>query len=567
MFRRALVLSLVTCCMLAGTVHAAKSYEAERYDVDLTIQADGSLVVNESITFRFAGGPFTYVFRDLAYSELDEIDSVTAGMDGQVLPQGTGPGQVELAAGDPLRVTWHFPPTSDATHTFTLSYRVQGAIRQLDGADALIWRAIPEKHDYGIATSRITLRYPESAQLLGEPKVTGATAVVDSGANPVVITTAAIDADQDVVVAARFAPGSLVSAPPAWQAAQAERALRTGQAWPPGLAAAVLAMVTGGGLLAWFWRRHPRPRTAASAESFRRTEPPAVAPPAVAAKLADGAAPALGTLFDLAQRGVLRFEEAPGRFGRRFMLQRQPSAEALLPHEQGLLEALFRGRDGLADSLDVSKIGHRLGSRSKQFNQPLDEEMIAAGLVDVRRQAERTHLIGATIVAMAVGGLAFGAGVVWSVAVAEGGGWAALPVAAIAIGLGAGLFTAGLIGVILAAGYATLTPDGELLAAAWRSFRDYLKDVSKGRETLLRTELFATYLPYAAGFDLAEDWARRHAKEANIVVPAWFTALRADDSSAAFVAVMAATHSSVSSGAGGAAGAAGASGGGASGAG
>jgi hypothetical protein len=79
--------------------------------------------------------------------------------------------------------------------------------------------------------------------------------------------------------------------------------------------------------------------------------------------------------------------------------------------------------------------------------------------------------------------------------------------------------------------------------------------VSKGRETLLRAELFEAYLPYAAGFGLAESWARRHAKDSHGAVPAWFTALRADDSAAAFVAVMAATHSSVSSsGAGGAGG-------------
>jgi hypothetical protein len=568
MLRKVLILSLLLSCLLVSTIQAAKSYEAQRYDVDLAVQEDGSLVVTETVVFGFEGGPFTYVFRDLAYTEIDAIDRLQASMDGQVLPQGTGPGQVEIQTGDPLQVTWHFAPTSDSTHTFTLVYRVQGAIRQLDSADALSWRAIPEEHDYEIAQSTITLSYPQSAELLAEPEVRGAPAVVDSSANPVIITAQAIDADQDVVVQARFAPGSLISAPPAWQAAQAERAEQTSQAWPLGVAAGVLTFVASVGLLAWFWRRHPRPRAAASAESFRRSEPPVAAPPAVAAKLAGGATPALGTLFDLAQRSVLRIEEIPGRWGRKFTIQREASNELLRPHEHGLLEALFHSKAGLEDSIDVSKVGQRLGSHSKQFSKPLDEEMIAAWMLDEQRRSQRSRLIGATALATLLGGLAFGAGMIWGAVAENNSAWEMLPVAAIVAGLGAGLFLAGFIGVILGASYATLTAAGEDAAAAWHSFRDYLKDVSKERATLLHDDLFDAYLPYAAGFGLAEGWAKRYQKQTSIAVPAWFSALDADDSSAAFIAVMAATHSSVSSsGAGGAAGAAGASGGGASGAG
>ena len=388
----------------------------------------------------------------------------------------------------------------------------------------------------------------------------GTPAVVDSGANPVVITTQAIDADQDVVVEARFAPGSFLSTPPAWQVAQTERAEQTRQAWPLGVAAGVLTFVASVGLLAWFWRRHPRPRAAASAEALRRSEPPVAAPPAVAAKLAGGATPALGTLFDLAQRGVVRIEEIPGRWGRKFMIQRQASHELLRPHEHGLLDALFGSKTGLEDSLDVSKVGQRLGSRSKQFSEPLDEEMITAGLLDEGRRGQRSRLIAATLLAMMGGGLAFGAGMIWGAVAANNSAWATLPVAATVAGLGAGLCLAGFIGVILGASYSTLTAAGEDAAAAWRSFRDYLKDVAKGREMLLRHDLFDAYLPYAAGFGLAEGWAKRYQQQTGIAVPAWFSALDADDSSAAFVAVMLATHSSVSSsGAGGAAGTGGAS--------
>lgn len=59
------------------------------------------------------------------------------------------------AGGDCHRPTaQHFSPTSDSTHEFTLVYRVLGAIRQEANADALIWRLIPEEHDYIIQRNR-----------------------------------------------------------------------------------------------------------------------------------------------------------------------------------------------------------------------------------------------------------------------------------------------------------------------------------------------------------------------------------------------------------------------------
>lgn len=563
--RRLLVL-LLLLALLVPLPAAAKSYRAERYDVDLAIQPDGSLVVTETVVFAFVGGPFTFVFRDLAYAELDEIDRLQASMDGTPLPQGTGPGQVEIQAGDPLQITWHFGPTTDAAHTFALVYRVQGAIRQLEAADALIWRAIPEDHDYEIAASTITLRYPEGAQLLAEPRVRGAAAEVGSSDGRVVITAGDIAEDRDVIVEARFAPGSLIDAPPQWQLAQAERAEQTGRVWPVGLGAAVLAFAAGGGWLAWFWRRHPRAAVPASTAQMRRTEPPAAMAPAIGVKLGGGAMPALAALFDLAYRGVLRIDEAPSRWRRKFMLARQPVDAALLPHQRGLLEALFRTRAGMDEQIDLSKTGSRLASRSKQFNEPLDADMVAAGLVDEPRRRQRWRLIAATVTAMLVGGVGFVVGLIWAAAVAGNRTWEMLPMAGILIGLGVGLFGFGFIGVLFASSYSTLTDEGEQMAAAWRSFRHHLKGVARGRESLLRDELFSEYLPYAAGFGQAGPWAKRYQKQTGLAIPDWFSALRPDDGGAAFVAVMASMHSSFS-GSGGAAGAAGASGGGASGAG
>lgn len=562
-----ILLFVLATLLLAPAAGAGKTYYAERFDADLAIQPSGALVVTETVAFRFEGGPFTYVYRDLAYTELDEIDRLQASMDGRPLPQGTGPGQVEIQAGRPLKVTWHFDPTSDATHTFTLVYRVQGAIRRLDGADALNWRAIPEEHEYRIAASAVTLRWPAGVVLAVPPVVRGARAEIEAGAGLATIAAANIDEDQDLVIEARFPTGSLISAAPAWQTARAEEQSQVDRAWPLGAGAGVLTTALGAGLLGWLWRRHPRPRSAASARQMTRTEPPTTHPPALGVKLAGGSMPALAALFDLARRGVLRIEETPGRWGRKFILHRAAAGGSLRPHEQGLLEAMFHTKAGLAESVALDKAGQQLAYRQKQFNEPLDAELLAAGLLDGARRDRRKRLIVVTVIALALGPLMATAALLVGGALFSNRTWAGLPLAAIAVGIGAGLTLAGLAGIIVAVSYPTLTAEGEVAAAAWRSFGDHLKKVAGGREELLRNADFETYLPHAAGFGLAERWAKRFQKQAGVPIPAWFSALSTDDGSASFIAVMAAMNSSVGSSSGDAGGAGGASGGGGSGAG
>jgi hypothetical protein len=566
MVRKLLPLLLLFGLFLPGSAGAAKDYYAERFDVDLEIQPGGALVVTETVVFHFEGGPFTYVFRDLAYTEIDAIDRLQASMDGEVLLQGTGPGQAEVEAGDPLRVTWHFAPTSDSTHTFSLVYRVQGAVRQLDDADALIWRAVPEEHDYKIASSTITLRYPPEAELLATPTLHGREATVTASDGQTVFTTVDIDEDEDVVVEALFEPGSVIAGPPAWQVQAAERSKQVRSALPAGLAAGLATLLAGAGVFVWYWRRNTRPQPPRAAVPYQPSEPLSEDPPAFGATLARTGMPPLATFFDLAQRGVLRIEEVPGRWGRKFALDRQAAGDSLRPHEDGLLNAMFDTKDGSSNTVPLSKAANRLASHRKQFQRPLEEEMALAGLLDKQRKSQRTSLIAATVLLLLMGGFACFAAIVGSSLAADAARWDALPILAVLAGVTGALALVSFFGLIAATTWSVWTLEGDWQATAWKGFAAYLKDVARGKQVLVDTALFEKYLPYAAGFGLGDSWARRYQKQSGLPVPAWFHALGDSDSSAAFVAVMVATHSSFGS-SGGAAGAAGASGGGASGAG
>jgi hypothetical protein len=132
-----LILILLISFFAASPALAAKSYRAERFDVQIDLQENGSAIVTETVEFHFTGDPFTFAFREISAAETDGVTFLDASMDGIPMPQGTQAGQVEVEAENPLKVTWHFSPTSDAAHVFTVRYRADGVIRKGD-ADTLI---------------------------------------------------------------------------------------------------------------------------------------------------------------------------------------------------------------------------------------------------------------------------------------------------------------------------------------------------------------------------------------------------------------------------------------------
>lgn len=559
MLRRLLALVvLLTGLWLPATGQAAKTYEAERYDVRLDLQSDGTLAVTETIVFRFEGGPFTYVFRELAYTELDEIDQVQATLDGQVLSQGTGPGQVEIEAGQPLKVTWHLPPTSDTIQTFTLTYRVRGAVRRMD-ADVLIWRAIPEDHDYPIRASTVTLVYPESLQPLETPTLNRPSTVEAFLAGGVSFTVSDLDEDQDVIVTARFPADSLISSPPAWQARASARAAATDRAWPIGVGAGLVTLM-GAGLGMWIVAR-PHRRDLTVEPPTSSPIPPGDLPPALVGRLTGHSANFMGTLFDLAQRGRLEIREQAGWLGsKQYRLELITSTEPLRPHEQALLNDLFKpGQTSLA----MSEVPTRLAGR-RTFDQQLEAELLERGWLDPQRKVMRSALSVFWLVGLfsAIG--LFLGGVVWGATISDLGRDGLIWPAAVT-GAGIGLFLASVIGLIYAGTLSPLASAGEIEAARWKGFGLYLKEVSRGREPAVRPDYFERYLPLAAIFGLGAAWAKYFQRLGGVPLPVWFHATAGSTGDfGAIIAVMSASDSASAAGAGAGAGT---SGGGSSGAG
>ncbi|MGC9395288.1 MAG: DUF2207 domain-containing protein [Anaerolineae bacterium] len=295
------------------------------------------------------------------------------------------------------------------------------------------------------------------------------------------------------------------------------------------------------------------------------TQPPSDLPPALAGVLMrEGSVNttwawpyALGTCFDLAQRGVIAIEETPRRSwlqGRDFVFRLEAAHSALRPHERGVIEMLFREKSGLQSESRLSKLQGNLYSRLKPFTEALKSECESLSFFDAERQRRRSALLVWGLLLMFLGlGLIIAAVMLISTL-------GALPLFG-----SMGVAVSGIVLLIASASLSPLTEDYQQTAREWKSFAKYLGDVTRGRNTLVHRDQFEGYLPYATAFGMAELWARYLKKHENVEVPAWFRALAADDGGhSAFVAMMTASGSASTSSA---AGAGGAAGGGASGAG
>ena len=541
---------------------AAKDYHAISFDVWADIEKDGSLVVTETINFRFDGGPFTYVFREISRNGTDNIAIMDASMDGIPFPSGTNAGQVEIINGNPLKVTWHFAPTSDSSHEFVLRYRVLGAIRA-GNADTLIWRAIPETHDYSIAQSSISITYPVGVHPLKAPSLDHLFDAVplDNGYR---LTTVKLDADVSAVLTIQFISGSLASQPPAWQALQDQKNRQIRMALPYGLGTATLIGFLGLLLVVLMGRSFHRETTNYSDVAQNFSTPPRPLSPALAARLIGSSTFFLGTLFDLAQRGVLLIEEGPKKWGSRtFIVIRKSIDEQLQPYEQVFIGALFRKAKN--DQVPLTSISSLAYNTS--FTKLLDRELADAGWRDSQRSLRRQKFLVASGLALSLGAAILLAGLLL-------GGFSlvtnslAVIIGAVLIGIGAAASIMGLVGLMVAALVSTLSEQGRQQALVWKSFAGYLRNITRGRETTTSPDTFERYLSYAASFGIATEWVKYFQKLPGIPVPEWFQGLQSSVEDGSFVALMSAiTAADSSASAASGAGAGGASGGGSSGAG
>lgn len=552
MVRRILLMTLL--CLCAAAPAPAKEYHAERFDSEIRVRGDGSMLVKETIVFVFDSGTFRYVFRTIPTRRTDGVEFVVASMDGRALSTDSDTRHLRLQRKKGLRVEWRFEPLGRGRHTFELEYVVRGVVTQSEEADELAWQALPREHAYRIEASTVRLVAPASPIQPLEVqtrRVDGGT-TVETGDATTVIYASSIRRNGWVLFRGRYERGALVDEAPAWQLQR----VRHFEMMPTWAALAGGVLLVGFVLLTALRQGYDSPpRTPGVA--WTSLIPPDPLAPAIAGALTTNAQPrlehAMATLFALADRGVLRIREERRRsFGQRaFTIERLGRPAGLAPHEDAALAIVFRGSS--TDTVSVSKARSLLTRHGGRFKRAVESELRNQGFLDELRTGHRRRYTVIGVVLLGVTMVALGAVIP---VLDRFGPWPLLVALALLI--------LSLSSFIFAAAETPLSNEGVRRAEAWDAYKRHLKDPQEIEPRWGASGAAeARILPFVVALGLAAAWSKCM-KGLKAAAPPWFEAASHVDSSGAFAAFVA-TGGSGAHSSGGAGG--GAAGGGASGAG
>jgi hypothetical protein len=410
-----------------------KQYELSNFDVTVQVRPDGSYEVEETLTYDYQQGTFTYAYRVLDAEDVEAIRNVRV-----TSPNTTVDSVRRVGDDEGVRVRWTYPERS-APATFRIRYVVEGALfeqgdRNLMYRDVLDAGATVSTHDVDV---RVAL--PAAFDL----------------------TPGAVSVDPDEEGTVQRSGGRIV-------AIFHRDQMNTGDEYPvevsfpkrlPGqysptsgdllLGLFLFLFGAGGGLaLNLRWKR---PRT--EREAVR--PPPDVSLSEGAILLGTKVSPLfMAVLFDLARRGhlTLQHDEEDQFLGTNEVVRidLHPTPGDLSAVEAEVVQHLD-GHETIGDALND------FGSFRRELYRTVRQRVVDAGWIEAHRTRSTLLFVGAIVVL--VGGIAVG--------LTTSG-----PATVLAVGTGLG----GALGALFAGGRRhTFTEAGARRAGALRSFLHHEK--------------------------------------------------------------------------------------------
>ena len=473
-----------------------KSLVWDRFDVNLDLNADGTVVVAEHQTIRFTNGTFRFGYRDIPINNLGYIDNwaVTdsSGNRYQLAYGGEAPYTFTVEDnGNHYVIRWYFPPTANTTETYTISYTVHDALRFYEGGDQLWWKAIYGDRAFPVLAGRVQVTTPPGANIIewaayvnGYDAREGnyATAVLSENTRRMVFELQRrLNADEEFEVRVQFPHGIIAGTAPAWQQrADAELAQREAEQayrnqWGPwatlAFGALGLLLVLGGpaGLyLVWYNIGRDKP---VEMVADYLPEPPDTLTPGMAGTLLDESVDMediIATLVDLARRQAISITEVreDGFFRKSmdFVYRRERDDVDLLPYERDLLDAVF----GRKDEVKLSDLKNKFYTKLPSIKRSMYDAVTEMNLFPRNPESVRQFYAVLGVVALV------GAFVVGGILAATFGD---LTGAAVLPGVGLGVTAIGLL--ILAQSMPRKSDQGAEVAARWRAFKRYLQNIDK----------------------------------------------------------------------------------------
>ncbi|MFN8567824.1 MAG: DUF2207 domain-containing protein, partial [Kouleothrix sp.] len=501
-----LLLLLAVLPLATPAAAQSKSVVVERRDGDITILENGDVQVIETWKTRFIGGPFRFAFRAIPLSRVEAIDSWGVSEGGQNYQQASDEraGSYTVApSNSEQKITWYFPSTSDQTRTFTLRYRLKGALRVYPDGDQLFWKFIEADRQYTINQSRVTVHLPPGVDA-GQLKIasyrnssdeTGHARVVDG--QTALFDGGSFGGGDEWEVRVQFPHGLVRTAAPAWQAADDARiaAEAARKAREPfynliALVTSMLLALGGSAGLYLLWYRRGRDLPTGIAAEFYPT-PPEDVPPGLVGTLIDERADMkdiIATLIDLARRGYLQIAEQTKQgflsTSRDFTFVRgEADLRQLRPYERALFNKIF---GAAMDERSLSSLRNQFYTELPEIKKSMYDEVVRQGYFDESPNSVRNRYTLLAVLALVLALLmgCFGTSLLAIYT----------PIAPLL----------GFVLVALAIGFVVLsrfmprkTQPGALAAAKWLAFRRYLERIDKYANVAEAKDQFERYLPYA----------------------------------------------------------------------
>jgi len=484
----------------------ADEWEILSFESEIAVSADGAVQVTETIAVRFHV-PSRGIYREIPFRapvdadtvrryRFDEI-TVTAG-------PGTPADLDESISGDYL--VWRIgDPDTELTgpHTYTIAYRIRGALNRFDTHDELFLNVTGDRWDVPIQRATATVTAPAISDARCFAGATGGTDpcadATHTGDTARFAATALQPGEQlDVVVA--MPPGVVAVAAPDLE--PASRLRRVFQVDPVrGGVAGVLLLggVAGVVVLARRGRDEPAGNLAGALPGGVEYRPPDDLRPAqlrtlLTEKVDDVSLSA--TLVDLAVRGHVRIEEIADDGGKRedWLLNLLPATtDGLHPYEREVLGGLRE--KATDDRVTVSALGKgEFHKRYQNTSRKLYDDVVRRGFYAHNPSHVRAGfgVIAVAVLLVGGGGVAAALALDWSV------GLIFVPLV--------------LVGVPLLAASQKAprrTAAGATMRRRAAGFRDFVRTAEADRMDFAERErIFVDYLPYAMAFNCVDGWVR-----------------------------------------------------------
>jgi uncharacterized membrane protein len=549
---RVIAVIAMVLAMTAPARAADTGWTIDQFRADITIRADGSLAILESIDVDFDGLQKHGIFRDIptryAYDDTHDrvyrlsVQSVTDASGRPITYQVSAGDITEIKIGDGGR-------TVSGKQSYRIRYTVAGALNAFADHDELYWNVNGDQWGVPTTIARANVLVPAVGALQQVACFQGPTGstepcVASIGGNLASFgSTRRFSPGEQLTVVAGLAKGVVAVAPPEL----VSRPRGFVDYFSSRLAVGIAAIVLVGGLvLVWrVWWTRGRDRGAPRGSIVPEYEPPAKLRPAQLGVLVDETADPrdlVATIVDLAVRGYLTITEhaKQGLFGHTdWTLDKKKPGDDLLPYEKQLFDGLFT--DG--DSVLLSSLKGKFQPTLKRAEDLLYKDATERGWFVADPSRLRTVYAGLGCVTALVGiGLVFFLGQLL--------GWGLVGVAIVPVGL-----------ALLVTNHAmpARTAAGAALFAQTLGFKRYMDTAETDRAAFAEKEgLFTAYLPYAVMFASVDQWMRAFAGldtakavSSFYVGPGPFNALAFSTSFGSFSSTLGATVVSTPAGRGG----------------